>query len=222
MKITDDIVKQVYRHYSKLPEPEKKWLKLLSDYFLPGDTGDIRALIINLAKKTIEDQLEMSIDAAMLHLAKLKSRDIEIKTPKESFSSGWVMSFSTADESECGDITIRVYNPDTKLFKKVLEYSERPDSEIANRLRGRYAPMLYHFLKQHEDRGEIIVEIPELKRILGLKPKEYSIYGNFKSQIIVHSQKEMNIASDIVFTFEEIKTNGKFSKFWFKIRKMAF
>ncbi len=68
-----------------------------------------------------------------------------------------------------------------------------------------YSIRLYEILKRHEPFGGTISNLNLLKDTLGLKENEYTIYGNFKTNVLLVAQKEISAKTDIFFTFEEVK-----------------
>ncbi|WP_406567567.1 hypothetical protein [Chryseobacterium oryctis] len=48
----------------------------------------------------------------------------------------------------------------------------------------------------------------ELKEILGVE-NNYSKYSNFKTKILLKSQKDLEMFTDIRFTFKEISENSR-------------
>jgi len=80
---------------------------------------------------------------------------------------------------------------------------------------------MYELLKQYETAGERIVTIKDLREWLGLNPKEYSRWSNFKIRILDTSQEALANFTDIKFTWEVEKrgTRGKIIALKFNIEK---
>lgn len=68
-----------------------------------------------------------------------------------------------------------------------------------------YSIRIYELLKQYENIGKRKLKIDELKDILGVE-SEYPLYANFKQRVINKAQKDMKEHTDIMFTFDEIKS----------------
>lgn len=84
-------------------------------------------------------------------------------------------------------------------------------------LKSKYSIRLYEILKSNLFKKQVIVELEELKSMLGAKEKSYSVYQNFKNKAILQAQKELKTLTDINFDFEEIKTGRKVTSIRFYI-----
>jgi plasmid replication initiation protein len=60
-------------------------------------------------------------------------------------------------------------------------------------------------LKQFEKLNSRIIEIDQLKQMIGVNLNEYQLYGDFKRRIIIKAKEEINLKTDIMFEFEEVK-----------------
>ncbi|MPQ34277.1 RepB family plasmid replication initiator protein [Clostridium estertheticum] len=84
-------------------------------------------------------------------------------------------------------------------------------------LKSKYSIRLYEILKSNLFKGQITIELEELKNMTGAKEKAYSIYNNVKSKVLMQAQKELSSKTDISFEFEEIKTGRKVTSLKFYI-----
>ncbi|MBD7916230.1 replication initiation protein [Clostridium sp. Sa3CUN1] len=84
-------------------------------------------------------------------------------------------------------------------------------------LRSKYSLRLFEVLKSNQFKKVWIVELDELKKILGVTEKSYSVYQNIKNRIVIQAQKELKEKTDIEFNFEEIKTGRKVTSLKFYI-----
>ena len=84
-------------------------------------------------------------------------------------------------------------------------------------LRSKYSLRLFEVLKSNQFKKVWIVELEELKKILGVTEKSYSVYQNIKNRIVIQAQKELKEKTDIEFNFEEIKTGRKVTSLKFYI-----
>lgn len=71
---------------------------------------------------------------------------------------------------------------------------------------------MYEILKQHENLGERIISVKELKEMPGINPKEYARYGNFKIHVLDVCQKALEEHTDIKYTYEATGKKGKNGK----------
>ena len=76
-------------------------------------------------------------------------------------------------------------------------------------------------LKQYENFGERTFEIDELKKILCIDKTEYKLYADFKRRALNAAEKEINEKTDLLVSFEEIKTVRKITAVRFKIEKKS-
>ena len=72
-----------------------------------------------------------------------------------------------------------------------------------------HAMRMYEILKKHEFEGEVVLEVEsQLKKWLGIKDK-YPEYFEFKRCILIKAQKELKKYTDIAFTFETARKEGR-------------
>jgi plasmid replication initiation protein len=64
-------------------------------------------------------------------------------------------------------------------------------------LKSTYSIRIYELLKQYEKIGERTFDLYELREILGLKPEEYKLYGDFKRYILKSAERELPKKTDI-------------------------
>ena len=81
-----------------------------------------------------------------------------------------------------------------------------------------YAIRIYELLKQYERIGERTLLITDIKSYCGINNK-LNTYPNFKTRVLLISQREINNKSDIKFNFEPIKESRKFIAIKFFISK---
>lgn len=67
---------------------------------------------------------------------------------------------------------------------------------------------IFELLKTFEGVGQKTFSLQELKEILGVE-NNYSKYSNFKTKILLKSQKDLEMFTDIRFTFKEISENSR-------------
>lgn len=88
-------------------------------------------------------------------------------------------------------------------------------------LNSQYSIRLYELLKQYELIGYREIELEELKLMLGIKPNQYKLYGDFKRKVIIIPIEKINKSkdTDIKVSFEEIKTGKKVTSIKFFIER---
>lgn len=84
-------------------------------------------------------------------------------------------------------------------------------------LRSVYSIRIYELLKQYQSIGKRIISIESLRNMLGIEPKEYQLYGDFKRKVILVAHKEINEKTDLHFDFKEMKLIRKVNEIEFTI-----
>lgn len=88
-------------------------------------------------------------------------------------------------------------------------------------LRSKYSIRIYEILKCNQFKNqELILEVDELKTMLGIGSKEYPNYGNLKQKVLNVTKKEIGEKTDIKFDFREIKTGRKITSVAFSMNKI--
>jgi len=110
-----------------------------------------------------------------------------------------------------------------ELQKYLLELtSNYTQYQLKNvlRFKSTYSFRFYELLKQIESLNEEdkIFLIDDLRFYLGIDKELYSQYGDFKKRVVIPAQKELIEKTDLIFDFEEIKTQKKVSKLKFFIK----
>ena len=86
-------------------------------------------------------------------------------------------------------------------------------------MKSKYSIRLYEILKCNEfkKQGYIEIEISDLRKLVKAEDV-YPLYANFKQKLLMITQKEINLNTDISFEFEEIKTVRKITSLRFHIK----
>lgn len=80
---------------------------------------------------------------------------------------------------------------------------------------------MYEILKQYEHIGKREIEVFELRNLLGIEPKEYEQWSNFKIKVLDSCQDALAKSTDICYTYEKGKSGigGKWLTIVFYIKK---
>ena len=78
---------------------------------------------------------------------------------------------------------------------------------------------MYEILKQYEHIGKRKLSIVELRELLCISPKQYPRWSDFKTYVLDSCQKALAEHTDIIFTYEPIRTGHKFTAITFFITK---
>jgi plasmid replication initiation protein len=93
--------------------------------------------------------------------------------------------------------------------------------ENVMRLRSIYSIRIYELLKQYQGVGKRSITVESLRKMLGIEPKEYDRYNDFKRYVLQVAHKEINEKTDISFDYREIKLSRKINELEFTITKKA-
>lgn len=109
------------------------------------------------------------------------------------------------------------FNPD--VIPYILEFLKQIN-HYATKLENGYSIIIYDMLRLNSTNIKKIIsmDLSELKINLGLYNK-YKDYFNFKRNILLKAQKDINTYTDIGFSFNEIRKSNKVIKIQFKIVK---
>jgi plasmid replication initiation protein len=82
-----------------------------------------------------------------------------------------------------------------------------------------HAIRMFELLKQYQSIGKREIDLITLKKMLGIDDKKLNLYGDLKRRVLQISQRELEEKTDIIFSFEEIKTSRKVTSIQFFIEK---
>jgi len=71
---------------------------------------------------------------------------------------------------------------------------------------------MYEILKQYQTVGYRILNVEELRSLLGIDKNEYPRFGDFKNRVLVACQQALEEYTDIKFTYESYGKRGKGGK----------
>ncbi len=89
--------------------------------------------------------------------------------------------------------------------------------EMLLSFKSQYTMRVYNLLKQYEQIRSREIELDVLREILGIRKDQYTLYSNFKKDIIESAQKELNAKADLTFEFTEIKYGRRVGAIRFRI-----
>jgi plasmid replication initiation protein len=132
---------------------------------------------------------------------------------------GWL---SSAIHKRKQGIIILRFDPTLKPYMLGLkEFYTSYKLENILSLKSKYSIRLYEILKSNLFKKQVMLELQDLKNMIGINEKSYDVYQNVKNRIILQAQKELSSKTDISFEFEELKTGRKVTslKFYIKTNK---
>jgi plasmid replication initiation protein len=89
--------------------------------------------------------------------------------------------------------------------------------EMLLSFKSQYTTRMYNLLKQYEYLKEREIELELLREILGIRKDQYTLYSNFKKDILESTQKELISKADLHFEFDEIKHGRRVGAIRFRI-----
>ena len=110
---------------------------------------------------------------------------------------------------------------DPKLKPLFLQLKKRfTNYRLINivQLKSQFSIRIYELLKQYEKLKQRLFEVSELRLILGIANDQYKLYSDFRIKVILTAQKELEMKTDLSFTFEEIKVGRAIGKIRFFIK----
>jgi len=78
----------------------------------------------------------------------------------------------------------------------------------ALRLKSTNQLRMYEILKQYEKIGSRVLELEELKELLGIKKNEYALFKDFRVRVLNACQQALEETTDIKFTYEPYGKKG--------------
>lgn len=146
----------------------------------------------------------------------LGSKRFTIKTDTGWLNVGWIATM----EYKKGEAILEA-EISPKLIPYLIDLKEKFTSfrlENILLLQSSHAIKLYQILTQYKKIGERLIEIEEMKSMLGVTSlPSYARYNNIKQKILEISKREINSKTDITISYEEIKKGRKVAALKFKI-----
>ena len=150
---------------------------------------------------------------------RLMSRVIEYKPEEgELVQTHWVERAHYKEKK--GYVEIKFSDEMRKYLLQLGGYFTKYRLAYALPLSSFYSIRLYEILKMDytTNRPQAYYELEELKKIIGVVPPKYKLYGDFKRKVLLNSQEQFQKLTDIVFDFKEKKQGKKVAGITFLIR----
>lgn len=199
---------------------EQKLILILASMIEPNDK-DFK--IYELSIKSFSELLELKNNDIYKQLDKitdsLLTKRLYIKEKDGWSKFNWLSSAKYLKGE--GKILIR-FDPFLKPYLIGLNnFFTTYKLENVLSLKSKYTIRIFEILKSNIFKSNISIEIDELKSLIGATKKTYDLYGDFKRNVLLKSQKEIKEKTDISFEFEEIKTGRRVTalKFYIKDNK---
>lgn len=194
----------------KLTTQEQRIILLMSS-MIKSEDEDFQTYRINISDfiKLMEIKGHSKYKEIKEITKKLLERVLVIKDPvaKTELQASWLSSVKYFDGK--GYIQLR-FDPELKPYLlKLKEFFTKYQLKNIIQLKRSYSIRIYELLKQYEKIGERAFNLEKLKKVLGIKPDKYKLYGHFKEKILKPAQKELKQQTDIRFEFKEKKAGRK-------------
>lgn len=147
----------------------------------------------------------------------LSNKSFWIQQGNEKILCHWVNK-AWINEQET---TIRIRLDDTLKPYLLQLKSNFTIYELENVLcmKSKYSVRLYEILKSYLNLKEYEIDIKELKELLGIEKKQYSVYKDFRVRVIDKAIEEINRYTDININYKAIRKNRKIERLYFSIDK---
>ena len=207
------------RHVNPLTVREQKIVLTMVSMIQPNDE-DFKDYRISI--KEFSEMLGLEGKAKYTELKAitkdLMSKSIEI--PRAD--GGWLFAnwISSAEYQKGEGIIALSFSP--KLLPYLLQLKNTFTSyRLSNilSLKSTYSIRLYELLKKWQHLGKWECPIELIREKMGANSKAYSLYGNFKSKILLPSIKELNDQTDLFIEYREIKKGRKIERIEFTITR---
>jgi len=138
---------------------------------------------------------------------KLKSTTIKVIKPTTTIVTSWIASYEYPRNKGWIEFEIS-----SKLESELLRLKDQFTKyylKNISRLKSQYSIRLYELLRQYLNVGKREIELEDLKKMLGIGPDEYRLYGKLKQTILDKSYREICTKTDIDFKWKTIKESRK-------------
>ena len=153
---------------------------------------------------------------------RILNRVLHIEEQKGWLRTGWISSCRYNHEK--GTVSLS-FDPKLKpyLLRLKREFTKCRMS-IVTQFQSIYSIRIYQLLKQYKNIGFRVLNLDELKDILGIEKSQYRMFRDFNKRILKQSKKEFekkdesgNFKCDLTFELEKIKEGRRIARLKFII-----
>jgi len=169
------------------------------------------ARLLGLHKRTISKDIDDITSRLMTRFVKIETKD-----GWEKYT--WVKTIKVNKEDD--EIILR-FNDDLKPY--LLDLRKRFTSFKIKKiafLKSIYAIRIYQLLVEYNNKKipNFTYELEDFREmVLGEKSKKYSAFKDFRVRVLEGAQKELDIESDLTFSFKAVRVGRKIRKIEFQI-----
>ena len=147
---------------------------------------------------------------------------VHLPTKNGGYKSFQLFKECTVDKAPDGEWFVEIDAHD-KALPMFFDFKEKYFTyDVGNVLRlGSSNQMrMYEILKQRQTlRQPVIIQLQDLRELLGLDDDKYTRYQDFRVRILDKAQKELAEQTDIKFTYEPVKRGRKIAALAFNIQR---
>lgn len=147
---------------------------------------------------------------------------VHLPTKNGGYKSFQLFKECTVDKAPDGEWFVEIDAHD-KALPMFFDFKEKYFTyDVGNVLRlGSSNQMrMYEILKQRQTlRQPVIIQLQDLRELLGLDDDKYTRYQDFRVRILDKAQKELAEQTDIKFTYEPVKKGRKIAALAFNIQR---
>jgi plasmid replication initiation protein len=119
-----------------------------------------------------------------------------------------------------GTVSLK-FSPDLKPYLLELKsFYTKYRLENILKLKSKYSIRIYEILKSNAFKNQISIELDELKKMIGANARYLKVYSDFKKNVLLLTQREINLNTDIKFEFEEVRVRRSIKEIRFIIEKI--
>lgn len=203
-------------------------LRFFSIYLSKINSRDIKSRLVRFSIEDFKKIMELGklkIDYFKNVTNSLLSKVVNVPLEKKgNYTAFQLFKECTVAQDENNNWYVEIDAHD-KALPLMFEFKEKYFCyQLWNALRLKSSNQLrmYEILKQYEKIGERVVDIDELKKLLGILENEYVRWDNFKKDVLEVCKKSLEENTDIKFDYEPTGKKGKGGKILtlkFKISK---
>lgn len=192
-------------------------LRFFSIYLSKIDVNNISTRVVRFSMDDFQAIMELGrIDIGYMKRVtdSLLSKVVSVPTERGGYNAFQLFKKCRVDMDENGEWYIEIDAHDDAL-PLMFEFQSRYFSyQLWNALRLRSSNQLrmYEILKQYEKIGSRILEVDELKALLGVAKSEYERFGDFKKWVLDSCQRALYESTDLQFTYEPYGKKGRGGK----------
>lgn len=148
-------------------------------------------------------------------VSRLSTMQYEIKTGGFKVVGNWFSRFGFFESGSEGILKFDDYS--YEFMKKYI--ADSGNCECLLHMTSKYGIRLYNCLKGHVGEQDFVISLEQLREAMGIDGEKYSIYREFKRNVMAAAIFEINNHTDFLVSFKEKRTNRSVSHLLFTVSK---